>query len=191
MWDLVQRYTGRVGYQRGAKASSLETDPPVIDCSGWVALLLTEAMKAENAAAGEQVFRAADVAACNAWSDRIIQEIQARAPALLQGRDIMLRNLPRNATIGLNEGYFAWQENHPRPRGINHIVQVVRHPEDQAPLVSESYPAGQGGISLTPLADWLESKREFIQAGKAWAVDPFAMADPASRWVKQTRGAAP
>lgn len=158
MWDLVQQYTNRVGYQRGAKASSLDAKPPVIDCSGWVALMLTEAMKAQNADAGEDIFDIAAIDACNAWSDRIILGIEARTPVLLEGRDITATSLPRSATIGLNEGYFTWQENRPRQRGINHIAQVVRRPADQAPFVSESYPTGQGGVRLTPLADWLDAR---------------------------------
>lgn len=189
MWDLVQQYTNRVGYQRGAKASSLGAKPPVIDCSGWVALMLTEAMKAQNADAGEDIFDVADIDACNPWSDRLILEIEARTPVLLEGRDITATSLPRIATIGLNEGYFTWQENRPRLRGINHIAQVVRRPADQAPFVSESYSAGRGGVRLTPLIDWLDAHTRDIQAGKAWAVDPFAMADPFSTWVTRARGA--
>ncbi len=189
MWDLVQQYTNRVGYQRGANASSLGAKPPMIDCSGWVAFMLTEAMKAQNADAGEDIFDVADIDACNPWSDRIILEIEARTPVLLEGRDITVTSLPRSATIGLNEGYFTWQENRSRLRDINHIVQVVRRPADQAPFVSESYPTGQGGVRLTPLADWLDARTRDIRAGKAWAVDPFAMADPFSTWVARARGA--
>lgn len=51
MWHLVQLYTGRVGYQRGVKSEGLSAAPPVIDCSGWTRLLLTEAMQAENSVA--------------------------------------------------------------------------------------------------------------------------------------------
>ena len=56
MWSLVQQYTNRAGYERGAKAPGLAAVPPVIDCSGWVAYLLAEAMRAENAIAGEDIF---------------------------------------------------------------------------------------------------------------------------------------
>jgi hypothetical protein len=45
MWRLVQRYTGRVGYRRGVKSEGLLANPPVIDCSGWTALLLTQALQ--------------------------------------------------------------------------------------------------------------------------------------------------
>ena len=56
MWQLVQRYTGQVGYQRGVKSEGLSATPPVIDCSGWTALLLAQAMQAENEVAGRDVF---------------------------------------------------------------------------------------------------------------------------------------
>jgi hypothetical protein len=188
MWDLVQQYTNLVGYQRGAKGPSLRAKPPVIDCSGWVAFVLTEAMKAQNTDAGEDIFDVADIDTGDPWSDRIILEVEARTPLLLVGREITAGGLPRSATIGLNEGYFTWQENRARLRGINHIVQVVRRPADQAPFVSESCAAGQGGVRLTPLADWLDAHTREIQAGNAWSVDPFAMADPFSTWVTRARG---
>ena len=187
MWALVRQFTGRMGYQRGVKGSGLQADPPAIDCSGWVALLLTEAMKAQNASAGKNVFDPADIAACNAWSDRIILEIEARTPLLLEGPDITGVSLPRNATIGLNEGYFGWQENYPRVRGINHIVQVLRRGADDAAFVSESHPTGQGGVRLTPLTDWLDVNAPHIQGGRAWALDPFAMASAAAAPQEFTR----
>jgi cobalamin biosynthesis protein CbiD len=48
MWQLVQRYTGRVGYRATVKAEGLAADPPVIDCSGWFGVLITAALNAEN-----------------------------------------------------------------------------------------------------------------------------------------------
>jgi hypothetical protein len=178
MWALIRQYTGRTAYERGVKGAGLGRATPVIDCSGWVALLLTEAMTAQNASAGEDIFDPADIAVCHAWSDRIILEIEARTPLLLEGAEITAASLPRNATIGLNEGYLSWQENYPRLRGINHIVQVLRRPTDGAPYVSESHPGGSGGVRLTPLADWLTANASQIQDGRAWAVDPLAMARP-------------
>jgi hypothetical protein len=178
MWGLVEKYTGRVGYRRGAKAAGLDISPPVIDCSGWVGLLLASAMEAQNAAAGKGIFDAADIAACVAWSDRIIWEIEARTSTVLAGSEITAETLPRNATIGLNTGTFGWETNFPRTRGINHIVQVLHRPVDQMSFVSESIgPDDKGGVRLTPLAAWLRDCDRFISVGKAWAVDPFAMAN--------------
>jgi hypothetical protein len=182
MWGLVEQYTGRVGYHRGTKAAGLDASPPVIDCSGWVGLLLASAMNAQNADAGKDVFDTADIAACIAWSDRIILEIEARTSTMLVGRDITAATLPRNATIGLNIGDFGWETNLPRTRGINHIVQVVHRPADQMSFVSESIgPDDKGGVRVTPLAAWLRDCDRFIAVGKAWAVDPFAMANRRAR----------
>ena len=178
MWHLVQLYTGKVGYHRGAKASSLQATPPVIDCSGWVALLLTEAMQARNADSGAEIFDVSVIDVLDPWSDRLILEIEARTSVLLKGRDITVASLPTCATMGINEGYYAWQENRPRLRGINHVAQVVRRPADQVAFVSESYSTEPVGVRLTPLGDWLDARSTEIQAGRAWAVDPFALADP-------------
>jgi hypothetical protein len=173
MWRLVQRHTGRVGYRRGTKSEGLSEDPPVIDCSGWTALLLTEAMRAENEAAGRAVFGADAIEAMRAWSDRIILEIETRTGFILEGPEIDAASLPRCATIGLRMGEPAWAANYPRPRGITHIVQVVRRPEDDAAFVSEAIGLAPSGIRLTGLSDWLASWQPSIQAGEAWAVDPF------------------
>jgi hypothetical protein len=126
MWRLVQRYTGQVGYQRGVKSEGLFVTPPVIDCSGWTALLLTQAMQAENEAARRDVFGADGMLALQVWSDRIIHEVETRTGFILQGPEIAATSLPRRATIGLKMGEPAWATNHPRLRGITHIVQVVR-----------------------------------------------------------------
>lgn len=177
MWRLVQRYTSRVGYQRGVKSEGLVANPPVIDCSGWTALLLSQALQAENDAADRAVFAAADMQALHAWSDRIIDEIGARTGFILQGPEFTAESLPRCATLGLKLGEPAWAINHPRPRGITHIVQVVRRPDDDAPFVSESFGGSSTpGITLTPLAEWLARTEPCILAGEVWAVDAFRLA---------------
>ncbi|CAE6824971.1 hypothetical protein R69888_06291 [Paraburkholderia haematera] len=177
MWRLVQLYTGRVGYQRGVKSDGLTAHPPVIDCSGWTRLLLTEAMRAENEAAGRAVFGADDVEALQVWSDRIVQEIETRTGFVVEGRQISALSLPRCATIGLKMGDPAWASNYPRPRGITHIVQVVRRPEDDAPFISESFgDSVSPGINLTPLGDWLALSQPHLRANEVWAVDLFRLA---------------
>ena len=175
MWQLVQRHTGRVAYQRGVKSEGLLAEPPVIDCSGWVALLLTEAMAAENAAAGRELFGAEDMATLRTWSDRIISAIETRTGFILTGPEINAARLPRCATIGLKMGAPAWAANYPRSRGITHIVQVVRRPQDDAPVVSEAIGVEPAGIRLTPVAEWLASWHAAMQNREAWAVDPFAL----------------
>ena len=180
MWRLVQRYTGRVGYRRGVKSEGLSLSPPVIDCSGWTTLLLTQAMQAENEAAARAVFSADDMLALHAWSDRIIEEIGTRTGFILDARKITADTFPRYATIGLKMGEPAWANNHPRSRGITHIVQVVCSPEDGAQFVSESYGGSVSpGISLTPLTEWLASSENHLRAGEMWVVDPFRLASEA------------
>jgi hypothetical protein len=177
MWRLVGLYTGRVAYQRGAKAEGLAADPRVIDCSGWVGVLLTRAMQAENEAGRRTKFRVDDIKALQMWSDRIIEEIETHTGFILEGPEITALSLPRCATIGLKTEDSAWTANHPRPRGITHIVQVVRSPENDAPFVSESFGGSTPpGLTLTPLADWLTLWQPSLSAGEAWAVDAFRLA---------------
>lgn len=96
---------------------------------------------------------------------------------ILQRAGITAHTLPRCATIGLKMGEPAWAINHPRPRGITHIVQIVRCPEDDAPFVSESFGGSAApGISLTPLAEWLARSQPHILANEVWVVDAFRMA---------------
>jgi hypothetical protein len=175
MWTLVDRYTGRVGYRGGVKASGLEADAPVIDCSGWVALLLSAGMEAANRAANSALFSSYDVLAIDTWSDRMIEELERQSGFILEGDRISLDSLPPYATVGLRQGGGAWANNHPRPRGITHIVQVVRRPADGAPFVSEAQGWSEPrGVRMMPLADWLDVTRDFLRRGEAWAVDAFA-----------------
>ena len=178
MWDLVERYTGRVGYKGGAKADNLQSTPPVVDCSGWTALLLATGMRAANAVGGRETFSAGDLAAVHTWSDRMIEVLGSWSGTILEGDHISFDALPPYATIGLQQGGGAWAANHPRPRGITHVVQIVRNPGSDAPLVSEAQGwAEPYGLRLLPLADWLRFTQPLLKTGKAWAVDPFAMLD--------------
>lgn len=175
MWRLVQRYTGRVGYKGGMKQEGLEANPLVIDCSGWVALLLSSGMRAANHSSGAELFSSGDIAAIHTWSDRLIQEVEIRTGFIMEGDKITATDLPPYATIGLKQGGGAWAENHPRPRGITHVVQVVRNPDDGTPFVSEAQGWSEPlGLRLMPLVDWLEVTNAYLRVGGSWAVDPFS-----------------
>ena len=178
MWNLVERHTGYVGYKGGAKADKLQAIPPVVDCSGWTALLLATGMQAANAAAGMETFNAGDLAAVHTWSDHMIEVLGSWSGTILEGDHISFDTLPPYATIGLQQGGGAWAANHPRPRGITHVVQIVRHPSSDVPFVSEAQGwAEPYGLRLLPLMDWLQLTQPYLRTGKAWAVDPFAMLD--------------
>lgn len=175
MWALIDRYVGKVGYQGAVKAEGLTLKPAVIDCSGWAAFLITSAMMAVNDTSISDIFKAEQRASICTWSDRMIEITEARTGFILEGDKIASEKLPRFALIGLRQGGGAWANNHPRPRNITHVVQVVRRPQDGAPFVTESQGwAKPHGLRLLPLEDWLEVSGPWLKAGEAWAVNPFA-----------------
>lgn len=166
MWALAERFTGQVGYKGGIKASGLSADPPVIDCSGWTALLLSTGMAAANREAGRSLFSEADLTALHTWSDRLIENLEQRSRSILLGDQITVAGLPAYATIGLQQGGGAWAKNHPRPRGITHVVQVLHRPEDHAPYVSEAQGMSQPhGLRLLPIAEWIERTGDYLKPG--------------------------
>lgn len=174
MWALVERYTGRVAYKGGVKAQGLDQEPPVIDCSAWAALLLSTGMAAANRTAARPLFSDADFAAVHTWSDRMIENLERRSGFVLTGNQITVSTLPCYATIGLQQGGGAWAKNHPRPRGITHVVQVVHRPGDRAPYVSEAQGMTQPyGVRLLPLAEWIDRTQDYLKRDVAWAVAPF------------------
>jgi len=175
MWELVGRYTGRVGYQGGIKAVGLGADPPVIDCSGWAAHLLSAGLEAANRAVAPDLFDSDEIAAVHTWSDRMIELLERRSGWMLEGDEITIDTLPPYATIGLRQGGGAWATNRPRPRGITHVVQVVRRVGDGVPFVSEAQGwAEPRGLRLMPLVDWLDVTQVHLKRGAAWAVNAFA-----------------
>jgi hypothetical protein len=175
IWTLVNRYTGRVGYRRGAKEIGLKSDPPAIDCSGWAAFLLSAGMKAANQVSAAPLFESDEIAAVHTWSDRMIEELERRSNWILAGDEIAPDTLPPYATIGLRQGGGAWATNRPRSRGITHVVQVVRRIDDGVRFVSEAQGwADPHGLRLTPLDAWLDTTRTHIKRGEAWAVNAFA-----------------
>lgn len=177
MWALVDRYTGKVGYSQGIKATGLEASPPVIDCSGWAGLLLVTGMQAANASTSGAIFSSNEIAAVDTWSDRMIDVVHRQSGWMLEGGEITADILPPFATIGLQQGGGAWASNRPRPRGITHVVQLVRRPCDGARFVSEAQGwAKPCGLRLRPLEDWLDATRGYIKTGKAWAVNAFCQA---------------
>jgi hypothetical protein len=92
-------------------------------------------MEAANRAVAAELFARNAIAAVQTWSDRMIEELERRSGWILEGDGITFGTIPPYATVGLRQGGGAWAENHPRPRGITHVVQVIRRPNDGAPNV--------------------------------------------------------
>ncbi len=98
----------------------------------------------------------------------MIEVLGSWSGTILEGDHISFDTLPPYATIGLQQGGGAWATNHPRPRGITHVVQIVRHPGTDAPLVSEAQGwAEPYGLRLLPLADWLRLTQPYLKTGNA------------------------
>jgi hypothetical protein len=153
----------------------LTLDPPAIDCSGWTAFLLSAGMDAANRHEAADLFGPDEIAAVRTWSDRMIESLEKRSNWILEGDAIAPDTLPPYATIGLRQGGGAWATNHPRPRGITHVVQIVRRIDDGLPFVSEAQGwADPYGLRLTPLDAWLDLTRAYLKRGEAWAVNAFA-----------------
>lgn len=126
-------------------------------------------------AAPHALFGHKDVTAVHTWSDRIIENLEQRSGFILPGDRITVDALPPYATIGLQQGGGAWATNHPRPRGITHVVQIVRRPSDGSPYESEAQAMSEPfGLRLTPLAEWLERTRDYLTSDKAWAVNALS-----------------
>ena len=157
------------------KAAGLDARPPVIDCSGWTALLLAAGMVAANRAAAAEIFEPNEIAAVHTWSDRMIELLERRSGWVLEGDQISPDTLPPYATIGLRQGGGAWAANHPRPRGITHVIQILRRLDDGCLFVSEAQGWSEPhGLRLLPLAAWLDLTQDHLKRGEAWAVDAFA-----------------
>jgi hypothetical protein len=122
IWELVVQHTGRVGYHRGTKAAGLDASPPVIDCSGWVGLLLSSAMKAQNAHAGKDIFDAGDI---SAW--------------LRRGR-LSIANPSFSLTMWLTRNGTASSSHHTVRSGVHRIsreaLAASRPPQPTALLMA-------------------------------------------------------
>jgi hypothetical protein len=193
MWQLAQWAIGqRIGWRLGAKRSAMLHEG-VIDCSGWVAWLLAEGFAAENTAMVHQpgapapavIFDKADLAAIDTYSDAIVGNVARLTGFLLEGLAIAGANLSPGMVIGLNAGEYGWESSAPRSRGIDHVVIVLRNPVGNGggPLYICQSAAGHGvapagGVSLMPLATWMEQVAKLALAGRLFAVDPMRLADP-------------
>ncbi|WP_324750976.1 hypothetical protein SH591_06185 [Sphingomonas sp. LY54] len=187
LWNTsVEAIGAKVRYKLGDKDSA----QGAIDCSGWVAEITIKAFKSINAAAApESVFDNYDRGALRTHSDGQVAGVAARTGSILRGSEVDVANVREGMLIGINFGTYSWERNiPPRRYGIDHVVQVVRSPETGQMHVSQSSKSG-GGVTLNPLSDWLNNMRSrgLMRENRIYAVDPFLMADPHTRYAAQMR----
>lgn len=176
LWDRTEACAGKVAYLLGARHSVSGK----IDCSGWVGEITAAGFDAVNqAAAPDVVFHRADYRLLDTHSDGIICGIENRTGFALHGADVTLDALKPGMLIGCNFADYAWEKDSPpRVYGIDHIVEVMRHPETGELKITQSSHSG-GGVNAQPLADWYADRKRagMITGGKLHAVDPLLLAD--------------
>jgi len=181
LWNLTQAAVGRVTYRLGAKDSR----SGAIDCSGWVGEISRKAFDTVNRMAGEVVFDDGDCQAFDTHSDGIVCAVERRTGMILTGPQVTATALRPGMLVGVDFGLAGFEAGQPpRHYGIDHIVQVVRDPASGALQITQSSSSGRG-VNFLPLANWLAglAQRGLISAGKVFAVDPFAMADPYTAYL--------
>ncbi|MDR1075618.1 MAG: peptidoglycan-binding protein [Xanthomonadaceae bacterium] len=148
-------------YQWGGK----DVDSGGIDCAGWVVRLQNASMDEINRKAGTSVFSPQDKFSPG-WHNaaRIVELSAARSGVMIRDRDI---------TPGvLKEGMILGEDQPPNARGIDHIVMVVRNPNNGQLMISQSR-SGEG-VGLISVEKYLANRQE--QGVRLYATDPLAQA---------------
>lgn len=187
LWRATDAAIGHVAYKLGAKHSA----DGAIDCSGWVGEITRAAFDAVNqAAAPDIVFHAADYRLFDTHSDGIVTGVEARTGRILNGPQVTLAALRPGMLIGCNFGDKGrWKlDKPPRVYGIDHIVEVMSDPASGALYISQSSDSGHG-VNRVPLPAWLADRAPLVAQGRIHAVDPFALADRNTAYVRNLMGA--
>jgi hypothetical protein len=148
LWDLSQQAVqAKVSYCLGHKAKNLSFSGQAIsggsiDCSGWVGFITRSAFEVINTSAAETVFDGSDISTLETHSDGIIAEIGKRTGKTLGGQEVAEINLREGMLIGFDSGQNKW-ESKDRTYGIDHIVQIVRSP-DETLFITQSSGSGKG-----------------------------------------------
>lgn len=171
---LTQQFD-HVRYGLGAKRPESGT----VDCSGWVVHLQNATMDEINQKAGRDVFTPDQRFSPGYTSAAgLIQQSEKRSGVLLTGRDVNAEALREGMIIGEDNGRTSFDAG--RYRGIDHVTMVVRDPDSNALMISQS--RGGEGVELTPLAQYLE--RKHARGVELFATDPLSPA----RELLQDRG---
>lgn len=179
-YELSERYDD-VRYKLGQK----NPDSGRIDCSGWAVFLQNRAMKDINAHMGEEVFSPQEAFRPGLDSAAaIIKKVHDRHGTVARDGDVTLDKLKEGMLIGEDNGPKKFDKG--RYQGIDHIVQVVSHPQTGALYISQS--RGGEGVELTPAADYLRAKQ--AKGVEMHLVDPWKGVRERLQQVQETQSPA-
>jgi hypothetical protein len=146
-------------------------DQGYIDCSGWVGTLQNRTMDEINQKAGHAVFSKADrIDLGNLGSGGIVRKAVDQSGVLLD-RDAILK--PGALKEGMIIGLDTARTRHEHWNGIDHIVMVVRDPNTDKLLISQS--TGSKGVHTMPVEDYLKQVKDHPN-WKLYASDPLSKA---------------
>lgn len=170
VWKATSDFD-RVTYKLGAK------DPREgrVDCSGWIAFVNRLAFNAANAAAGSQLFSAADLQIFNTHSDHQVSIPGYRTAQLFSIEAVASLAWRPGLLIGINFSDYDWERGQGRVFEIDHIVQTMAA-SDGTLLVTQSS-SGGGGVNRAKLRDWLSGRIDELRAAnRVHVVDVFGLA---------------
>ena len=158
-------------YYRGAGIDGKHIEQGYIDCSGWVGTLQNKTMDEINRQAGRTIFSKDDkVNLGNHGSGTIVHNAYKSSGVLLDRADILKPGaLKEGMVIGLDTA----RTQHEHWKGIDHIVMVVRNPNNGELLISQS--TGSKGVHTMPVAEYLKQV-ESHPNWKLFGSDPLAKA---------------
>ncbi|MGH8098507.1 XVIPCD domain-containing protein [Stenotrophomonas indicatrix] len=158
-------------YYRGKGVTGKNVDQGYIDCSGWVGTMLNKTQDEINQKAGHAVFADADKIKLGfAGSGGIVHDAYKDSGVLLKRDDILKPGaLKEGMVIGLDTA----KTKHEHWNGIDHIVMVVRDPNTDKLLISQS--TGKLGVHTMPVEDYLKQVKDHPN-WKLFASDPLHQA---------------
>lgn len=156
-------------YYRGNGVTGKNVDQGYIDCSGWVGTLQNKTQDEINRKAGHEVYTDADkIKLGYAGSGTIVQNAYKESGVLLDRAGIAKPGaLQEGMVIGLDTA----KTKHEHWNGIDHIVMVVRDPNTDKLLISQS--TGSKGVHTMPVEEYLKQV-ESHPNWKIYASDPLS-----------------
>lgn len=133
-----------------------------VDCSGWVAAVMTLAARPFGVDKSNTVFKVLET-----HSDGQIVNVGRHTGIILSGTDIDTVPLRAGLLFGINTGDTSW-ESKDRVFGIDHIVAGF-HDASGAYAISQS--SGGNGVNSLPWAQWRQKYETAFRENRVYCVD--------------------